>query len=248
MLKPVRPAIKRPTPMPKPEFWIIAGPNGAGKTTTVSYPPYQKALSHCEFINPDAVTLGFLNQLGYPTWESVPPDLLNDTFIRAANQCEAHIMQRIEAGAAIAVETVLSTKKYCAMVERVLQIGGDFFLVYVALHSPQLSALRVDHRVKTGGHGVPAEKLEPRWKASLALLPWFALRATSFWIVDNSDTVLGKPGSLMISGMQQRVVLHGVPAEPMRAIVGKFIKDFDSLDQDRRWRLDIDNHYIQLAN
>jgi predicted ABC-type ATPase len=231
--------------MPKPELLIIAGPNGAGKTTTVSYPPFREALAHCEFINPDAVTLGFLNQLGYPTWESVPPGLLKDTFIRAANQCEEHIMQRIEAGAAIAVETVLSTQKYCATVERVLELGGDFFLVYVALNSPELSAQRVDHRVRTGGHGVPADKLAPRWKASLELLPWFALRATSFWIVDNSDTLLGEPGSLMISGIERQMVLHGVPAGPMRSIVGKFIKDFDLLDQARCWRLEIDNHYIQ---
>lgn len=230
--------------MPKPELWIIAGPNGAGKTTTVSHPPFRDELAGCEFINPDAVTLGFLNELGYPTWENVPPDLLKETFIRAANQCEELIMQKVESGAAIVVETVLSTKKYCALVERVRELGGDLFLVYIALNSPELSALRVEHRVGQGGHGVPPEKLVSRWNASLELLPWFAVRSTSFWFVDNSSTKLGEQGELMVSGQRKSVVLHGVPTGPMRGIVGRFIKDFDSLDLERRWRLNIEDHYL----
>lgn len=243
MSKTARRVPSKPTPMPKPELWIIAGPNGAGKTTTVSHPVFRDALAGCEFINPDAVTLGFLNELGYPSWENVPPDLLKKTFIRAANHCEELIVQRVESGAAIVVETVLSTKKYCALVERVRELGGDLFLIYIALNSPELSALRVEHRVAQGGHGVPLEKLVSRWNASLELLPWFAVRSTSFWLLDNSVTKLGERGDLMVSGLRQRVVLHGVPSGPMRGIVGRFIKDFDSLDVERRWRLDIEDHH-----
>ena len=86
------------------------------------------------------------------------------------------------------METVLSTDKYVPMVEQVLSAGGDFFLIYIALRSPELAVERTRERVRRGGHDVPAEKVRARWRRSLEQLPRFARRATHFWVFDNSNS------------------------------------------------------------
>ena len=229
--------------MSAPEFWIIAGPNGAGKTTTVQRGELAASLAGATFINPDAITLSYLQQEGCDTWEAAPPDLLRRTFIRAAQDAERMLEDLIGAGGCAAVESVLSTRKYCPLVERVLALGGDFHLVYVALNSPALSAVRVSNRREHGGHDVPAEKLAPRWRASLDLLPWFAVRATSFYILDNSDSRQDQPARLLISGFAGVVCLHGVPSPGMRPVVSDFINAFSSLNTAGKWRLDFAEAY-----
>ena len=228
--------------MPAPELWIIAGPNGAGKTTTVQRGGLAESLAAAEFINADAVTLEHLKTMGYG-WENAPPEVLKETFIRAAEDSAARLESIIESGGIAAVESVLSTGKYCGLVERVRALGGDFHLVYVALNSPVLSAMRVSNRTAHGGHDVPLDKLEPRWRASLNLLPWFAFHATSFYILDNSDSRPGEPGTLLISGFENEVCVHGVPSASMRHIVADFINAFSQLNIGGRWRLDIDTAY-----
>jgi predicted ABC-type ATPase len=228
--------------MPAPELWIIAGPNGAGKTTAVQRGGLSDSLAAAEFINPDALTLEYLKAMGYG-WEDAPPDVLKTTFIRAAEDSSARLERIIESGGSAAVKSVLSTKKYCGLVERVRALGGDFNLVYVALNSPVLSAMRVSNRTVHGGHDVPQDKLEPRWRASLKLLPWFAFHATSFYIIDNSDSRPGEPGILLISGFENEVCIHGVPSASMRHIVADFINAFSQLNHGGHWRLDIDTAY-----
>ena len=229
--------------MSVPELWIIAGPNGAGKTTTVQDGGLAASLAAATFINPDAITLEYLKQQGFDGWDSAPATVLQSTFIQAAEDAERMLAELIEAGGCVAVESVLSTRKYCALVERVLELGGDFHLVYVALSSPALSAERVSNRRDHGGHDVPVEKLAPRWRASLDLLPWFALRATSFYLLDNSDSRQDQPARLLISGFSGVVCLHGVPTPAMRPVVADFINAFSSLNTSGRWRLDIAEAY-----
>ena len=48
-------------------------------------------------------------------------------------------------------------------------------------------------RVKRGGHGIPDDKIDQRWKRSLELLPRFVRRASAFWVVDNSDSDPARP-------------------------------------------------------
>lgn len=230
--------------MAKPELWIIAGPNGAGKTTFVQSARIEARLPEDCYINPDAITLQYLRQLGIESWHAAPADVLKATFIRAANDAEQVLRERIESRGVALIETVLSTRKYCPLVERVMELGGTFNLIYVALDSPALSQERVAIRTRRGGHDVPSEKLAPRWKASLENLPWFAVRAEHFLFYDNSSSSKAEERMLIVSGADDVLTLHGLPPPAMRRIIAAFIPNFVALDTKRRWRLDIDDQFI----
>jgi predicted ABC-type ATPase len=187
--------------MRKPHLWIIAGPNGAGKTSLVRDGALGAALSSCEFINPDALTLDYLKEKGINTWAEAEskPDLLLSTFVRAAEDSQKLLERRIEEGGNVAVESVLSTKKYCALVERVHQLGGVFRLVYVMLHSPHLSRVRVDQRSLEGGHDVPSEKLESRSvldPRQLGISHGWSWAAGFYWFPSSNPTPRSSGGSI----------------------------------------------------
>ena len=54
---------------------------------------------------------------------------------------------------------MLSSQKYCPVVESVLQNAGFVGLLYVALSSPEIAKQRVAERVRRGGHGVPEDRI-----------------------------------------------------------------------------------------
>lgn len=200
--------------MSAPELWLIAGPNGAGKTTLVkagAVPP------HVRTLNPDALTLEMLRQQGFKSFAEAPAGVLAKTNIAAAEATFTDLERRLANGEPGCVETVLSTDKYKPLVESVLGRGGAFSLIYVALRSPALSQRRVAGRVKLGGHDVPADKLEQRWQRSVALLPWFASRATHFWVFDNSDSVENQPPVLLANGGRGLLAMFRVEANPVVA-------------------------------
>jgi predicted ABC-type ATPase len=115
--------------------------------------------------------------------------------MRSCSNCTA-----VTAGEPAGVETVLSSGKYRPLVEEARAAGGFVGLIYVALSSPAIARERVAARVRRGGHGVPDEKVDRRWKRSLDCLVWFAERASAFWVIDNSDSDPTRPPVLMASG------------------------------------------------
>jgi predicted ABC-type ATPase len=88
------------------------------------------------------------------------------------------------------------------MVTHVIEGGGTFELIYVALQSPDISRRRVQIRVCKEGHDVPTDRLHERWVRSLSFLPWFARRAHEIAIFDNSGVnpiLVAKGGSGVMS-------------------------------------------------
>jgi len=200
--------------MPAPRFWLIAGPNGAGKSTFVRGQPLQDLLPVIHPLNADDRTLQVLQQRGYGSFQEAPPAALREAFIEASNAVFGEVVARLERGEAVCVETVLSTDKYCPVVNQVAASGGYFALVYVALRSPELAAERVANRVRAGGHDVPADKIRVRWRRSLEWLPWFAARASVFWVFDNSDARPDLPPDLIAHGVDGQIRLLEPAAIP----------------------------------
>ncbi len=174
--------------MTTPELWIIAGPNGAGKTTCVKTKPISDLLPDLAFFNPDERTLMKLHSAGYQGFPDAPIDVQTRFFFESANEVFDELKQALGRNEKVGVETVLSTDKYRSLVEAVQQAGGVFSFIYIALASPSIAKKRVATRVQRGGHGIPDDKIELRWTRSLQNLPWFAERASNFWVIDNSDT------------------------------------------------------------
>lgn len=173
--------------MKAPDLWIIAGPNGAGKTTLMSRGVFSRVVPMKSMVNPDDITFDYLKAEGIHSWEEAPLATQTRLFIKAAEEAQRRLEERVEKGQVAVVESVLSTRKYVPLVERTIELGGRFYFIYVILNSPTLSRIRVTARADSGGHDVPSDKLERRWHDSLEIAPWFAARARRFWVVDNSD-------------------------------------------------------------
>jgi predicted ABC-type ATPase len=188
-----------------PELWIVAGPNGAGKTTAVQREPVVGLLPAVSFLNPDDRTLQKLKSLGYSGFADAPNEVQGRLFVESADEVLAEVNSSIDQFTPIGVETVLSSTKYQTPVEAVLRQGGVVGLLYVALSSPEIAKTRIAARVARGGHGVPEDRVAARWHRSLDLLPWFAKRATHFWVVDNSTSDPGLPLNLLASGSLGRL-------------------------------------------
>ena len=126
--------------MPAPRFWLIAGPNGAGKSTLVRGEPLRDLLPVIHPLNADDWTLHSLQQRGYDSFRDAPPAVLVRTFVEASDAVFGEVVARLEKGEAVCVETVLSTDKYCPVVNQVaaaggVDIAGLIFLGY-PLHPP----------------------------------------------------------------------------------------------------------------
>lgn len=186
--------------MPCPELWIVAGPNGAGKTTCVQREPISVLLPNVPFLNPDARTLVKLLALGYQGFHDAPLDAQTHLFFESANEVYFELENAVSANLAVGVETILSSDKYCPLVKAVRKKNGFVRLIYIALSSPSIAKERVAARVREGGHGIPAEKIEQRWHRSLDRLAWFTTQATAFWIIDNSDSNPANPPLLVATG------------------------------------------------
>lgn len=195
-------------------LWLIAGPNGAGKTTLAQSPEFRDLIGVSTVINPDELALEMLHQRGVSSFAGASRELLQETFLAAAEMTLQRVSAAVDTGEAIAVETVLSTPKYRRAVEDTLARGGKFCLIYVALRSPQLACERVARRVRAGGHDVPMDRIAARWWRSLEELKWFVRRASAFWIFDNSDSNPDAPPLLIAEGGSGAVKVHQPCAIP----------------------------------
>ncbi|QDU26419.1 Zeta toxin [Anatilimnocola aggregata] len=189
-----------------PYLWIVAGPNGAGKTTLAQIPRIAAKLASAERLNPDDLSKVLLQQRGGFTFQTASAEMLQATFIEAAESVFQEAQIALTNNRSICLETVLSTPKYRSLVELTLNRGGFFGFFYIAVKSPEISAIRIANRVAEGGHGVPTDKLAARWERSLAQLPWFVKRAHYMLAYDNSAEVKGTPPELIAiknaSGLQ----------------------------------------------
>ena len=175
--------------MGPPWFVLVSGVNGSGKSTFAQNSEAIKelcgltgAVDEIEIINPDLITIEI---------KSSDPHLsLADANIRAADACEERVRELVEgATRSLVIETVLSTDKYKAIVERAKVKGFRFLFVYVTLASVEESLRRIAKRVSEGGHDVSADKVKKRWPRSLKRVPWFWRRADLALLFFNGDEV-----------------------------------------------------------
>lgn len=183
--------------MPFGSLVLLAGPNGAGKTTIATHPAVGNLLRGFLRLNADDLTLRKLKLDGFANFADVPPEALKRYFVQAAEEVYALAFEALQNGVNVSLETVLSTDKYCELVESTVSGGGQFGLIYVALNSPAISLERVQIRVSKGGHSVPPARLQERWQRSLKWLPWFAGWASFFYLFDNSDSRKGVPPAFL---------------------------------------------------
>lgn len=87
-------------------------------------------------------------------------------------------------------ETVMSSPDKVSLLEKARGRGYRTYLYFVATDDPIINISRVKHRVKTGGHDVPVDKITSRYYRSLDLLSEAIKFANRAYIFDNSGSGL----------------------------------------------------------
>jgi len=156
----------------EPFVIVLAGPNGAGKSTF--YDLFLEGVP-APFVNADRIARSVLRDRPASDYE-------------AARIAEAERRRLVAERQSFIMETVFSDPagdkvRFLAQAQ-----GNGWFvcLVYIGLDRPEISAARIAHRVRNGGHGVPTAKIAPRYRRSLANLRKALRFVDHAWIYDNS--------------------------------------------------------------
>ena len=83
-------------------------------------------------------------------------------------------------------ETVMSSPDKVDFICEAQAAGFRTYLYFVATEDPEINVSRVKHRVATGGHAVPTDKIISRYKRSLNLLSQAVACTDRAYVFDNS--------------------------------------------------------------
>ncbi|HEU5238708.1 MAG TPA: zeta toxin family protein [Pyrinomonadaceae bacterium] len=159
-----------------PQLVVIAGPNGAGKTTLAPFLLRDK-LGLLEYVNADPIALGLS---GFDPGSVAIP---------AGRVMLRRLQDLAEQRRNFALETTLAGRSYTRWIERLIETGYSFQLMFVWLRSDDLAVERVRERVRTGGHHVPEETIRRRYVTGLKNF-WLRYQplAHAWSVYDNSES------------------------------------------------------------
>lgn len=156
-------------------LYIIAGCNGAGKTTA-SNTILPKSLLVKEFVNADEIARG------------LSPFNPESVAIEAGRLMLKRIDELLAAGESFSIETTLATRSYVNLIRRAHVRGYYVHLLYFWLEDTELAKARVAARVSGGGHNIPNDVVERRYKLGLCNLFELFMPEADIWVMyDNSN-------------------------------------------------------------
>jgi len=159
-----------------PNLYIIAGCNGAGKTTA-SYTILPEVLNCYEFINADEIAKG-LSPFN-------PDNVAFEAGRIMLNQIQRHLNANID----FAIETTLSSKHYVGIINEAKQKNYTVNLLFFWLPNIESAKERVKKRVENGGHNIPSDVIERRYKRGLYnFFHTYNELVNSWMLIDNSKT------------------------------------------------------------
>jgi predicted ABC-type ATPase len=132
-------------------LYIIAGCNGAGKTTA-SFSILPKILDCKEFVNADEIAKGS------------SPFQPEKVAFEAGRIMLSRIDELFKNQESFAFETTLATKSYKQKIKFAKANNYYTSLLFFWLKTPELAKERVKVRVKEGGHNIPLDVIERRYK------------------------------------------------------------------------------------
>ena len=129
---------------------LIVGPNGSGKSTFVEL-SLAPLLPRSVFVNADVIA----RQRG--------PGRAEEMSYEAAHLAAAARDRLLRQGRSFSAETVFSPPSKLELIDRAHEAGFTVVL-HVMLVPEAMSVLRVQHRVASGGHAVPEDKIRTRYR------------------------------------------------------------------------------------
>lgn len=157
-------------------LYIIAGCNGAGKTTA-SNTILPEILDCKEFVN--AVEIA----------NALSPSKPEKVAFKSGRMMLTKIDELLLEGESFSFETTLSAKTYQHLIQKAQNNGFIVILLFFWLRTIELAKERVVTRVKEGGHHIPENVIERRYKAGITNLFHIYLPLVDAWLIyDNSDS------------------------------------------------------------
>ncbi|TGN39946.1 hypothetical protein E5Q11_06525 [Marinobacter confluentis] len=156
----------------QPELWLLVGGNGAGKTTFYE-----------QFLARRKIPLVNADKIARSLWPDAPEKHSYEAALIA--QKERHRL--LEDRQSFCFETVFSHPSKVDFVGAAKAAGFRIRLFYFHLELTSLNKARVASRVKSGGHNVPAAKIEARIPRTLENLRQCIGLADELHLVDNSS-------------------------------------------------------------
>ncbi len=187
-----------------PNVYIIAGPNGAGKTTFAREFLPNYAISR-NFINADLIAQG------------VAPFSPESAAIRAGRLVLSEIANFARKRIDFGFETTLSGQTYLNIIRDLRNQGYQTHFFYLWLAHVEISILRIQQRVRRGGHNVPENDVRRRFKRSVKnFMESYRFIADSWLLFDGSTAppeviALENGGSLRIMNqdLYEKVLAYG---------------------------------------
>jgi predicted ABC-type ATPase len=159
-----------------PRLLVIAGPNGSGKTTLTTR-LREFGLDFGEYINADEIAL---------ILEKSP-----DRDRLAQLEADRRRRACLDGKKNYSFETVMSHPSKIDEMREAKTLGFYFTFYFVGVNDPEINLSRVKHRVQTGGHDVPSDRVVARYYRTMALMPEAILLADQSFVFDNSDVAAG---------------------------------------------------------
>ncbi|EDN68407.1 conserved hypothetical protein [Beggiatoa sp. PS] len=153
---------------------LVAGPNGAGKSTFTEE-VLKKYVNLGVYVNPDEIA----------------KTVIGEELFRAKEAQQVAIRQReqlLREGQSMTYESVMSHPSHLDFLKRAKEKGYRTYLYFIGVQSPSISEDRVKEREKNGGHGVPKEKIAPRYNRVMNQLSEACNLVDRAYIFDNSIT------------------------------------------------------------
>ncbi len=150
----------------KPILYIVAGANGSGKTTYAKNFALSRSIP---FINADEIA------------KVVKSDF------KAGRQFFDEFNARLEEGRSFAIESTLSGKTLGNEIKKAKLMGFEIHIIFLYLDTLEEHMVRVQIRVRGGGHDIPEEKIRLRFSQSKERF-WNTYRKLCDWwfLLNNS--------------------------------------------------------------
>ena len=153
-------------------FYLFAGVNGVGKTTLFN--AMNGNVKKSFRINSDEI----VREIG--KWNSeIDQVKAAKIAIGLRNEC-------MEKGNSFNEETTLTGKTILKLIDKVREKNYKLHLFYVGVGSPDISKERIKKRVADGGHHIPDEVVDKRYKESLKNFEKILKKFDNVVVYDNS--------------------------------------------------------------